>query len=304
MQIPGLRGLGPWQLIKRTVKDFSADDMTTYASALAYQALFSIFPFIIFLIALLGFLNIPQFFDWLRQQAQTVLPAQAMDQVNQIINQLETPNGGLLSFGIIVAIWTASAAVRSTMNALNVAYDVEEGRPAWKLYPLSILYTIGLAVMIIVAVGLMFVGPNLVEQFASQIGLGQIVTTVWAWLRWPVAILLLMLAVAIVYYVAPDVDQSFKFITPGSAIAVIVWIAASLGFSYYVSNFGSYNATYGSIGAIIILLFYFFISAAVLLFGAEINAVIEHHSAEGKEPGQKKQDSGQSENRDRQEQHA
>jgi membrane protein len=287
MHIPGLRGLGLGTLVKQSVTDFIADDMPTYAAALAYQVLFSLFPFLLFLLSLLGFLNIPQFFTWLQQQAQTVLPPDAMGQVNAVIAQLQQPQGGLLSFGILAAIWTASAGVRATMNALNVAYDVEEGRPTWKRLVLSILYTIGLAVLLILAAALMILGPQAMQGLADQVGLGQVAVTLWTWLRWPIAVLLLILAVAIIYYVTPDVDQRFRFITPGSIIAVLVWILASLGFGYYVQNFADYSATYGSIGAIIVLLLYFFISAAVLLFGAEVNAVIEHHAPAGKNPGEK-----------------
>lgn len=287
MRILGLRGIPPLTLLKQSAKDFFEDDMTTYASALAYQVLFSIFPFIIFLIALLGFLQLSSFFDWLRQHAQLVFPEQAMQQVNQVIDGLQQPKGGLLSFGMIVAIWSASAAVRATMNALNAAYNVDEGRPAWKLYPLSILYTIGAAIMLITAAALMMVGPQAVQWLAHQVGLEQLFVTLWAWLRWPVALFLLTLTVAVIYYAAPDVEQEFRLITPGAVIAVVVWILASLGFNYYVTSFGDYDATYGSIGAIIVLLLYFFISAAVLLFGAEVNAVIERHPSEGKGQRQK-----------------
>jgi membrane protein len=122
---------------------------------------------------------------------------------------------------------------------------------------------------------------------ASQIGIEDFIVTLWTILRWPVIIILLMVAVAIMYYVMPDVKQTFRFITPGSVLAVVVWIAASLGFAYYVKTFADYNAMYGSIGAIIVLLLYFYISAAVLLFGAELNAVIEHMSEEGKAKGEK-----------------
>lgn len=287
MRIPGLRGLSPLAVIKEAGKDFFDDDMTTYASALAYQVFFSLFPFIIFLVALLGFLNLTSFFEWLREQAQLMMPQQAMAQVNQVIDDLQEQKGGLLSFGVIVAIWSASAAVRATMNALNVAYDIKESRPAWKLYPLSILYTVGLAAMMILAAVLLVVGPQAVQWLAHQIRMEQFFVTLWTWLRLPVALFLLMLAVAVVYYVAPDAEQEFRFITPGAVFAVLVWVAASVGFDYYVSNFGDYNATYGSIGTIIVLLLYFFISAAVMLFGAEINATIEHHSPEGKNPGEK-----------------
>ena len=288
MRIPGLRGMSVMKLIKDAVKDFLDDDMSTYASALAYQVFFSIFPFILFLIALLGFLQIPDFFEWLRQHSQMMLPAQASEQVNKVISDLQKQQGGLLSLGVVVALWSASAAVRATMNALNVAYDVKEGRPAWKLYPLSLIYTIGIAAMMILAALFLTVGPQAVEWVAQFVGLEQLFVTLWAWLRWPAAFLILTLAVAIIYYVAPDVEQEFRFISPGATLAVLVWVAASLGFNFYVRSFADYNATYGSIGAIIILLLYFFISAAVLLFGAEINATIERFSPEGKDPGEKK----------------
>lgn len=290
MQIPGLRGLGPVDLIKRTVKEYLEDDMLTHASALAFQVFFSIFPFVIFLIALLGFLHLPELFDWLRQQAAIFLPGEVMDQVNQVIEHVQQPQGGLLSFGMIFAIWTASSAVRVMMNAMNAAYDVKEGRPAWKLYPLSIVYTIGIAAMLIAAAALMLIGPQAMQWLSSQIGFEQLFVTLWAWLRWPLILLLLTLAVAVVYYVAPDVEQSFRFITPGAIICVLIWIVAALGFNFYVQNFADYNATYGSIGTIIVLLTFFFLSSMVLLFGAQVNAVIEHLMPEGKDPGDKKLD--------------
>jgi membrane protein len=288
MQIPGLRGLSPIGLVKESVNEFLADDMTTYASALAYQVLFSLFPFIVFLVALLGFLDLPTFFDWLRQQAEAFLPAQAMDQVNHVITELKQPQGGLLSVGVVVALWTASSGIRATMNALNVAYDVKEGRPAWKLYPLSILYTVGIAAILVLAAALLILGPKAMQWLAYQVGMEQLFVTLWTWLRLPVSLLLITLAIAVVYYVAPDAEQEFRFITPGAMLAVIVWVLSSLGFNYYMSNFADYSVMYGSIGTIIALLLYFYISAAVLLFGAEINAVIEHHAPSGKNPGEKK----------------
>lgn len=272
---------------KCAVKEFLSDDMPTYASALAYQAIFSLFPFLLFLIALIGFLQLPQFFDWLQGQAFTLLPAQARDEVLPIIHQLQQQKAGLLSAGILVALWSASAGVRSTMHALNAAYDVKEGRPAWKTVSLSVLYTIGLAVLLLLIAGLMVTGPEVMRWLAGKIGLEQFVVTAWTWARWPVAAALMILVVALIYYVAPDVEQSFRFITPGSVLAVLFWIAASLGFGFYLRNFGNYNAMYGSIGAVIILLLYFYLSSAVLLFGAELNAVIEHRNPEGKNPGQK-----------------
>ncbi|WP_338797740.1 YihY/virulence factor BrkB family protein [Pseudomonas monteilii] len=287
MIFPDLRGLPLHRVLVRTVKEFLDDEMSTYASALAYQALFSLFPFLLFLIALIGFLHLPDFFSWLRLQTELVLPPQALEQVNPVIDQLQQSKGGLLSVGIVIALWTASAGVRLMMSAMNAAYDVPEGRPVWKRIPLSIIYTVGLAGMLLVAAALMVLGPQVMEWIASQVGMQEFIVTLWTILRWPAIIILMMVAVAVIYYVMPDVKQKFRFITPGSVLAVVVWIVASLGFAYYVKTFADYNAMYGSIGAIIVLLLYFYISAAVLLLGAEMNAVIEHMSAEGKNPGEK-----------------
>jgi len=287
MLFPVLNGLPLGKVLIRTVKEFIDDEMSTYASALAYQVLFSLFPFILFLIALIGFLHLPDFFSWLRLQSELVLPPQALEQVNPVIDQLQQSKGGLLSVGIVIALWTASAGVRLMMSAMNAAYDVVEGRPIWKRLPLSIFYTIGLAGMLLAAAALMVLGPQVMSWLAGQVGLEAFVVTLWTILRWPVIVLLMMVAVAVMYYVMPDVEQKFRFITPGSVLAVVVWIAASLGFAFYVKTFADYNAMYGSIGAIIVLLLYFYISAAVLLLGAEMNAVIEHMSAEGKDPGEK-----------------
>lgn len=281
------RGVGFIELSKRTFKAFGDDDMSTYAAALAYRGLFALFPFLLFLIALLGFLHVPQFFDWLREQAAMALPGEAMDQVNPVIDQLQSDNGGVMSIGVLVALWTASVGVRSLINAMNKAYGVQEGRPVWKLYIVSLVYTLGIAIMLLAVAGLMILGPQVMQWLADQIGLGDLFVTIWTWVRWPAIVLLLMLIVAVINYFMPDVEQEFRFITPGAAVAVIVWIAASIGFGLYVRNFGDYDATYGSIGAIIILLFYFYISSAVLLLGVEMNAVIEHASVEGKNRGQK-----------------
>ena len=283
MRIPGLGSTSPIDLIKRSVREFSKDDMTTYAAALSYHTLFALFPFLIFLVTLLGFLNIPGFFDWLLGQAETAFPQDAFQRVEEVINQVQNQTrGGLLSFGIVTAIWAASSGIRSVMNAMNVAFDVEESRPAWKRYLLSIGYTLGLAVLLIAAAGLMLLGPQVMESIADQAGLGNLFVTLWTWLRWPVLAVLLTLTAAIVYYVAPNVDQPFAFITPGAALAVIIWIVSAIGFSVYFSNFADYSVTYGSLGGVIVLLFFFFISSAVLLLGAEINA--ELYKAEIGEP--------------------
>jgi membrane protein len=276
MRIPGMRGLGMGSVMKQAVVEFGDDDMSTYASALAFQILFSLFPFIVFLIALLGVLQLSQLFDMLRAQAAIILPHAAMDEVNKVISEIQQPRGGMLSLGMALAIGAASSGVRATMDALNVAYDVKERRPTWKLYLLSILYTIGFAALLVVITALLVTGPTAVQWLTRWSGLDGLFAAVWVWLRWPAAMVIMCFTIALIYYVAPNIKQQFRFITPGAVLAVTIWIVASLGFNLYLQNFANYSATYGSIGTIIGLLMYFYISAAVMLLGAEVNSVIEH----------------------------
>ncbi|MFC3106708.1 YihY/virulence factor BrkB family protein [Undibacterium arcticum] len=288
MRIPGLRWLSPVRLIKYAVLRFREHDMATYAAAVTYHVSFSLFPFIIFFIALLGFLHLPNFFDWLRQQAQAFFLQQTMHQINQIFDQLQQRRMGILSVGAIVALWAASSGMRAVVNALNVVYGVKESRPMWKRYPLSLLYTLGIGVLLAIAITLVLGSPHAM-QVARQVGISQAFATLWAWwLRWPAVVVLLTLTVAAVYGLAPDVEQRFRFVSPGAFLAVVVWIATSLAFNYYVRTVVDYNVLYGSVGTIIVLLLYFFISSLVLLFGAEINAVVEHHAATGKDIGDRK----------------
>lgn len=280
MQLPGLRGLSLWCVLMQSLSKFFADDMPTYGAALALRALLALFPFLIFLLAMLAFLGAPGLFDWMREQASYLVPARGMEVVDNVLSDLKTPRGGLLSLGIVLAIYSASIAVAATMNALNVAYNVTERRPVWKRYLVSILYTAALTALLIAAALLMAVGPDQLRWLAGYVGLGELVISVWALLRWPVAVVLLMLTLALVYWAAPNVKLPFRLISPGAVLAVVVWIGASLLFAFYVRNFASYDATYGSIGAVVILLFYFYLSAAIMLFGAEFNAIIERESAQ------------------------
>jgi membrane protein len=286
-------------LFKRLIeaaKDFNRDDMLYYGAALSYQLFFSLFPFLFFLLVLLGALNIPDFLDWLIEQAQVVLPGQVTGVVEQTVDQIrgQAQGSSLLSLWIVITLWSASSAVRTTMHALNVAYDIAEERSAWKRYLLSILYTILLAVLIIAAVGLMVIGPELAEWLAQQIGLGSAFVVLWVWLRIPAAILLLTIVLALVYYLFPNVDQPFRLITPGAVLAVIVWLAASFGFSFYVNNFASYSAIYGSLGTVIVVLVYLYITATVVLFGAEVNEQIYYELGKDQDGDEEPRDTGAS----------
>ena len=279
----GLRGL-----VRRVVAEVQQDNCAGYAAALAYYFLFALFPFFLFLTALLGYLPIPNLLDRMMAFLAQVMPGEALSLVeDNVRNLVSQQRGGLLSFGILAALWTSSSAITGISDALNHAYDVEEGRPFWKVRGMAILLTIGLSIFLISSIVLLMFGPQIGGWLAGFVGLGGAFEIAWNILRWPVILFLVITAVATIYYFAPDVDQHWKWITPGSVFAVFLWLLVSLAFSYYVNNFGSYDKTYGSIGAIIILLTWMYVSGFVILVGGEINSVIEHASAEGKAPGQK-----------------
>ena len=230
---PGSRALRvAWLALKK----FMSDDMPTYSAALAYRLLFSLFPFLVFLTTLVGFLGVPQFFEWMREQAAYVLPAQAMEQVNAVLGELEAPQTGLMSVAIAVSVWSASAGMLGTMNALNVAYDVKERRAGWKRFIVSILYTLALAVMLLTAAGAMITGPGVLTWVAPYAGIDALLIALWSWLRWPLAVVILLVVVTLVYWAAPNVRQRFRVIVPGALIAVSAWIGASLAFGFYVQT--------------------------------------------------------------------
>ncbi len=260
-------------VLRLALKKFLRDDMSTYASALAYHILFSFFPFAIFLIALLSFFELSVLLDYLQQAAWQVLSPGAMERIRSAFNELRVPQGGLLSFGVLLSVWLASRGTRSMMNALNVAYGCKTVRPGWRHYAVSLAYTVGIAVFLAAGLGMLVIGPEAVGWMASFVGLEQLIVVIWTWLRWPVGVCLLMAGVAAVYHIAPGVGRRFRLVSPGAVISVMVWVAATMAFKFYLQNFASYSAMFGSIGSGIALLLYLQISSAVLLFGAEVNAV-------------------------------
>ena len=268
----GRLGLRLWG--KRVYNELLDSNCLGQAAQLAYYFLFALFPFLLFLTTLLGYIPVPELLDQILALVSRTLPGEAVslvqDHVRTLVNQ---QRGGLLSFGIIAALWTASSAIMAVTEGLNCAYSVAESRPWWKVRGIAMLLVIGLSLFMIAATVLLIFGPQLGSWIANGVGLGEVFTLTWNIVRWPVSIVLLMLSLAILYYFAPDVKQPWRWITPGSVVAVIGWIIASLGFSYYVTNFASYNATYGSIGAVIVLLTWLYLTSAFILLGGEINAL-------------------------------
>jgi membrane protein len=282
MRVPESRGL--WLLFevsRASIRKYlKHDDMPSYAAALAYRALFALFPFSALLVALLGILEVVDFFDWLIDQAYSALQEQYARLGEQVIEEIQYESQGeLLLITIGIALWSVSSGVRTLTKALNAVHEVEESRPGWKRYALSFFYALGLAIMVILAAALLLIGPQAVEWVVGLVGLDEVFISLWTWLRLPVALVLIMLSVSIVYWALPNVNHPYRLITPGAALAVIAWVIASLGFSFYLANFANYSVIYGSLGAAFALLLYFYISAAVLLMGAELNAAIYYYAS-------------------------
>ncbi len=284
-----LGGLTPKALAKRVWQEMSNDDIPAYAAQLAYYFLFSLFPFFIFLAALLAYIPIPDLIGQIMTMLGEFLPASVLDMVSGTVLELVTDQkSGLLSFGILLALWAASGAITAITISLNRAYGVREGRPFWKVRLIALGLTVALAALVLVSMALLIFGPELGHWIAAKVGLGSAFDYAWNIARWPITVFLLIFAAALVYYFAPDVEQEWKWVTPGSAFAILSWLLVSFLFGYYVDNFGAYNKTYGSLGAVIGLLTWMYLSGFFLLVGGEINAEIEHAASKGKAPGQKK----------------
>ncbi|WP_243371295.1 YihY/virulence factor BrkB family protein [Geotalea sp. SG265] len=276
------------ELGKRVYRQVIDHGCATYAAAMAYYLLFALFPFFLFLTTLIGYLPIPGLLDFILGTMQRFLPGEAFSLVQDNVKSLfGNKQGGLLSLGVVLALWTSSNAVTSIMEIMDRLYQVKEGRPFWKVRLTAIALVAVLSVLFILSLVLLMFGPKLGSLIAGISDLGHVFEILWNVLIVPVTLFMLMLALAIIYYFTPDVEQQWKWISPGAVIAIPILIVASLAFSFYVNNFGSYNKTYGSIGAVIILLFWLYISGFIILAGAEINSVVEHSSEEGKEPGEK-----------------
>jgi membrane protein len=212
---------------------------------------------------------------------------------DQVLKIAHEKNGGLLTLGMIGTIWSTSSGLDAIIGTLNQAYGIKEGRPWWKVKALALGLTLGLAGFIVISFALILVGPTLAEKVAMWAHLGPAFTWTWKILQWPVVFGLVTLAMTTIYCWAPDAEQEWTWITPGSVLATILWLLVSLGFKFYVGHFASYNATYGAIGGVIVLMLWFYVSALSVLVGAELNAEIEHASPYAtdpsvQEPGEKK----------------
>jgi len=268
--------------LKRTVSEFSEDNMTDWAAALTYYGLLSLFPALIALVSIIGLVADPkETTKTLTDIVNNLGPSSATDTFKGPIDSITSSRssaGLTLVFGILLSIWSASGYVGAFGRSANVIYETPEGRPFWKLKPIQLLVTLAMILILaVLAIGLVMTGP-VVSAVADPLGIGSSAQTVWNIAKWPAMLVLVMLLFAVLYHSAPNVKlPGFKWITPGAIVAVVIWIVASAAFAFYVSNFGSYNKTYGTLGGFIALLVWFWISNLAVLFGMELNSEIERN---------------------------
>ena len=291
-----LGNLGWRELAKRVWKEIQEDEVLGRAAELSYYFLLALFPFLIFLTSILGLIlgsgnNTRQMlFDYLAR----VMPPSAYQLISQtMIEVSNASSGGKISFGLLAALWAASNGMTAITTSLNSAYDVEETRPWWKQRLTAIALTMSLSVLIISALILVVAGGWIADWLGATFGFGSTFPLAWKIIQWPIVLFCITLAFALIYYFAPDLhDQKWQWLTPGAAIGVALWLLVSIAFRVYLNFFDSYSATYGSLGAVIILMLWLYFTGTAVLIGGEINSEIEHAAAqqgapEAKEKGEK-----------------
>jgi membrane protein len=263
--------------VKRTVTEFSEDNMTDWAAALTYYGLLSLFPALIALVSIIGLVGDPVTTTKTITEMVTKLgPSSAADTVAGPIKSLTSNRGtaGILFIvGLATALWSASGYVGAFMRAANVIYETPEGRPFWKLRPLQILVTLVMLVLLaMVAMALVLTGP-VVTAVAGPLGIGSTAVSIWNIAKWPVLLIVVVTMFAVLFNSAPNVKLAgFKWVTPGAVLAIVVWLVASAGFAFYVANFGSYDKTYGTLGGLVCLLVWLWLTNIALLLGMELNS--------------------------------
>lgn len=290
-----LRGLN-LKLAKTVWKEIQEDDVFGRAAQLSYYFLLALFPLLIFLTSIIGLVidtesGIRQnLFRYLSQ----VMPPSALQLIESTMQEVTAASSGSkISFGILATLWAASNGMGAITESLNVAYDVKESRPWWKQRLTAISLTVALSVLIISALVIVLAGGKIADSLAASFALGSVFTLTWKILQWPIVLAAMLFAFAMIYYFAPDVrDQKWVWITPGAVLGVALWLLVSFGFRLYLNYFNSYSKTYGSLGAVIILMLWLFFTGAAVLIGGEVNAEIEHAAAESgvpdaKSPGEK-----------------
>jgi membrane protein len=276
------------EIVRRTVRETIHDNCLGMAAQLAYYFFFALFPALLFAIALASYFPVERLIDDIIAMLGGIAPPEVLSIVTQQLLKIsQGEQGGLLTLGVLVALWSTSAAMTAIIDTLNRAYDLEEARPWWKVRLTAVGLTLGVSLFILVSFALVILGPTAAEWIAARTPLGEAFVWTWWILQWPLVFALVATGIGITYYFAPDAEQDWVWLTPGSLVATSLWLIASLGFKYYLATVGSYTETYGAIGGVMVLMLWFYLSGLVILVGAEMNAEIEHASPYGKAPGEK-----------------
>jgi membrane protein len=277
-----LGGLSLKELGRRLWRKSQQHELLGRAAQLSFYVLLALFPALILLTAALGLLAVENYLPELMDYLETMLPENALSMVEGFLKQVAEGSGAdIMSLAGLGALWASSTGVVAIMDALNVVYGVkEDSRPVWRIRLSAIALTLGLAGFVILSLTLVLYGGPLGAWMAEFIGLGW--AFLWAWnvLHWPLVIGLMLLVIGVVYYACPDIEQDWRWVSPGSFFAMVMWIVVSLGFKWYVDHFGEYNKVYGSLAGIIVMMLWLYMSSLVLLVGGEINAEIEHAAVE------------------------
>ena len=261
----------------RTYNDVQNKHTMQMAAGLSYYFIMSLFPLLIVFAAIVAYLPVPNLFDQALTFASRFVPHDSMGLVRTVLRDVITPHrGSFLSFGIVATIWAASGGFAGMIEALNIAYDVPENRPFWKTRPLAVGLTFLTGFLLVIALALMIVGPDFGGWLAAKVGLGTAFAAVWPFLRWAIAVGFTVLAVELIYFLAPNVRQRFRKTLPGAAVAVGCWILLSWALGYYFQKFGNLNKTYGTLAAAIALMVWLYWTAFAILLGGEINADLLH----------------------------
>jgi membrane protein len=271
-----------WPVLKRTVREFREDNLTDWAAALTYFAVLAIFPALIVLVSILGLVG-ESATQPLIDNLGTVAPGPAKEIFTSAIENLQGDQGAagvLFVIGLLAALWSASSYVAAFMRASNAIYDIEEGRPIWKTLPVRVSLTLVLLTLLAISTIAVVLTGGVAEKVGDLVGLGSTAVSVWNIAKWPVLLVVVSFMFALLYWAAPNVKHpGFRWISPGGVLAVVGWLIASGAFALYVSNFGSYNKTYGALGGVVVFLVWLWISNIMILLGAEFNAELERERA-------------------------
>ncbi len=270
-----LSGTGWWAAIRRSLQGLKTNQLTDRAAALTYYGVLSLFPALLAVVSILGLFG-SRALTQLIENLGSLAPGAVRDLLIQALRNLEGNQGGALIFtliGIALALWSASGYVAAFTRASNVIYRMPEGRPVWKLLPLRLLVTLVLVVLLAVSATIVVVTGGVAARAGDLLGVGDTAVRVWDIAKWPVLVLAVVVMLAILYWSAPNVRHpGIRWITPGSALAVLLWLVFSAGFGLYVANFGNYNQTYGAVAGVIIFLIWLWLSNLAILFGVELDA--------------------------------